>query len=43
MAVPASKYPASWIGKPGQKRNVTLIPLNRLFEERYAIYFRVRG
>lgn len=44
--------PAAWI-KPvpdqpltfrtsGQKRDVTLVPLNQLFEERYAVYWRVR-
>jgi uncharacterized protein len=47
----ASKDPAAWI-KPaagerltfqttGQAQNVTLIPLNRLFEERYAVYWNV--
>jgi hypothetical protein len=41
---------SSWIkptGKPltfettGQKRNVTLIPLNRLFDRRYSVYWQV--
>lgn len=27
----------------GQARDVTLIPLNRLFEERYAVYWKMRG
>ena len=49
----ASGDPASWIepvsGQPltfrmkGQARNLALIPLNRLFGERYAVYWRVRG
>ena len=44
---------SSWIepapGQPltfrtvGQKRNVTLVPLNQLFGERYGVYWRVRG
>ena len=42
--------PSSWI-KPaerpqvfrttGQKRDVTLLPLNRLFDRRYSVYWRV--
>ena len=27
----------------GQERNLTLIPLNRVFEERYAVYWRVKA
>ncbi|HSW49857.1 MAG TPA: hypothetical protein VLH09_06755, partial [Bryobacteraceae bacterium] len=47
---PASADPASWIkptGSPltfqttGQRRNVTLIPLNSLFDKRYAVYWKV--
>jgi uncharacterized protein len=47
----ASDDPASWI-KPtdkqvfrtaGQKRDVTLVPLNALFDRRYAVYWRVEG
>ena len=48
----ASNDSATWIkpvpGQPltfrttGQKQDVTLIPLNQLFEERYAVYWRVR-
>ena len=48
----ASKDPASWI-KPvpgqaltfratGQPKDLTLIPLNQLFDERYAVYWRVQ-
>jgi hypothetical protein len=48
-----SRDPAAWI-KPvadqpltfrttGQAQDVTLIPLNQLFEERYAVYWRVKG
>jgi DUF1680 family protein len=48
-----SQDPAAWI-KPakdqpltfhttGQAQDVTLIPLNRLFGERYAVYWKVRG
>src|SRR5262249_40871666 len=45
--------PATWIkpvaGQPltfrtvGQAQDVTLIPLNQLFEERYAVYWRVKA
>jgi uncharacterized protein len=49
----SSGDPAAWI-KPvadqpltfrttGQAQDVTLIPLNQLFEERYAVYWRVKG
>lgn len=49
----ASADPATWM-KPvadqpltfrteGQAQDVTLIPLSQLFEERYAIYWRVKG
>ena len=44
--------PASWLepggGRPltfrskGQKETIELVPLNRLFDERYAVYWRVR-
>ena len=44
---------ASWVepvgGQPltfqtvGQSRKVTLIPLNRLFDERYVVYWKVKG
>jgi hypothetical protein len=27
----------------GQERNLTLIPLSRVFEERYAVYWRVKS
>ena len=47
-----SQDPGSWIKRAsedsltfettGQKENVTLIPLNSLFNERYAVYWRVR-
>jgi uncharacterized protein len=46
----ASADPASWIraeGKPltfrttGQQRDVTMVPLNALFDKRYSIYWRV--
>jgi hypothetical protein len=47
-----SRDPAAWIvpvaDQPvtfrttGQKQNVTLVPLNRLFEQRFAVYWRVR-
>ena len=46
-----SQDPDSWLtpidGRPlefrtrGQKDDLTLIPLNRVFDERYAVYFRV--
>jgi uncharacterized protein len=50
--VAPSSGPAAWI-KPdgaqpltfhttGQQQDITLIPLNRLFGERYAVYWRVR-
>jgi DUF1680 family protein len=49
----ATGDPASWIKAAadhpltfrtsGQKQDVTLIPLNRLFGERYAVYWRVRA
>jgi DUF1680 family protein len=50
---PPSPDPDEWI-KPvadqpltfrttGQAQNVTLVPLNQLFEERYAIYWRVKA
>jgi DUF1680 family protein len=47
-----SDNPASWIeatAEPltfkttGQKQDVTMIPLNRVTGERYAVYWRVRG
>jgi hypothetical protein len=48
----ASANPASWI-KPaaepltfkttGQKQEITMIPLNRIAGERYAVYWRMRG
>jgi DUF1680 family protein len=47
----ASAEPASWI-KPqgdaltfhttGQQQDITMIPLNRLFGERYAVYWRIK-
>lgn len=46
----AGSDPSSWIkptGKPqvfrttGQKRDVTLLPLNRLFDSRYSVYWQV--
>jgi DUF1680 family protein len=47
-----SNDPAAWI-KPagkglafrttGQTQDLTLIPFNRLFDERYAVYWRVKG
>ncbi len=50
LAVPSSD-PARWLeplpGRPlefrtrGQKDELTLIPLNRIFDERYAVYFKV--
>jgi hypothetical protein len=50
--VPPSEDPAAWIrpvaGRPlefrttGQPTDVTLVPLNRLFDERYAVYWNVR-
>jgi hypothetical protein len=46
-----SDDPATWIepvrGRPlefrtlGQEQNVTLVPFYRLFDERYAIYWRM--
>jgi hypothetical protein len=46
-----SQDPETWLtpveGRPlefrtrGQKEDLTLIPLNRLFDERYAVYFKV--
>jgi len=48
-----SRDPESWLtpvpGAPlefrtvGQKDDLTLVPLNRLFDERYAVYFKVIG
>ena len=47
------KNPASWLepggGRPltfrskGQKETIELVPLNRLFDERYAVYWKIRG
>jgi len=44
-------YPESWLtpvdSRPlefrtrGQKGDLTLVPLNRVFDERYAVYFKV--
>ena len=48
----AAGDPASWIkpaGSPltfqtkGQAQDVTMVPFNRLFDERYAVYWRVRA
>jgi hypothetical protein len=47
---PAGEDPSSWIkpgGKPltfrttGQKKDVTLVPLNSLFDRRYSVYWQV--
>ena len=50
---PSSMAPASWVESvpgqvltlrtAGQTENVTLIPLNKLFGERYAVYWKVTG
>jgi len=48
----ASGDPATWIKRKdgalefataGQKADVTLVPFHRLFDERYAIYWRISG
>lgn len=49
--VTRSSEPSSWLrpadGRPlefrttGQPSNLTLVPLNRIFDERYAVYFKV--
>jgi hypothetical protein len=47
----AGPDPSSWIERDGpqvfrtagQKRDVTLLPLNRLFDRRYSVYWQVSG
>ena len=41
LAVTAST--AATLATRRQTRNVTLVPFHRLFDERYAIYWRISG
>ncbi len=47
---PTGSHPGSWIKRTGpgltfrttgQTKDVTLVPLNRLFDKRYAVYWQV--
>jgi uncharacterized protein len=48
-----SQDPGTWLKRvpgsalefrtTGQRTNLTLVPLNRIFDERYAVYWKVQG
>ncbi len=52
VLVPPSRDPASWIRRSGsslafrtsgQERDITLVPLNEIVDQRYAVYWKTRG